>query len=67
MTETRVLYKLSDDNLYVNDFGATANFNLVLSPPSDLSDQEIDSILTCISAERREPGSTPCSERGLLT
>lgn len=67
MTATKILYKLKDNNLYVNDFGATANFNLVFSPPSDLTDQDINNILACINAEKREPGSTPCSERGLLS
>ncbi|WP_107666494.1 hypothetical protein [Cyanothece sp. BG0011] len=62
-----VPYRLQDSSLYNTDFGATANFNLSLRPPSDLTDENIDSILECIGAERREPGGVICSERGSIT
>lgn len=62
-----VPYRLKDDSLYKTDFGKTANFNLSMRPPSDLTTANIESILDCIGAEERQLGGTICSERGLIT
>ncbi len=62
MTETKVPYKF--DSGYVTDLGTTLQYNLSLSPPSDLSTANIDAILGAIGASRRTGATVPCGERG---
>lgn len=62
MTETKVPYKFTAG--YVTDLGTTLQYNLSLSPPSDLTSANIDAILTAAGAERRTGATVPCGERG---
>lgn len=63
MTDTKVKYQFSGVTQYLTDQGTQISLNPVLSPPTDISDAQIDAILAAIGAERRLT-TAPCGEKG---
>jgi hypothetical protein len=63
MTDTKVRYEFNDVSQYLTDQGRQISLNPVLSPPTDLSDGQIDAILAAIGATRRTE-TAPCGDRG---
>lgn len=62
MTDTKIKYEFTGGIAYFTDQGTRLNFNPVLSPPTDLTDADIDAILAAVNAQRRTD-TAPCGEK----
>lgn len=61
-----VRYRLTGENTYLTDLEVDAEFALNFRPSSDLTEENVDSILEAIGAEKIDRTNSLCSDRGFI-